>query len=182
MNGLRVLLSVLLAVQQVIFGVLPACARDSRGAEAGFQDEVQGSTEGGPIFDGPDRRQSMPKAGPPGTPIQSTQIGTSRSTPLYEDKKTGEPLDSKVTVRLKDAPLSTFLEIISAQSKINFILGTGVDRQRATAFLNKVKVRGALEILLQIRGFTYRRIGKSNTYVVTKRSAQAPNVVTKIYT
>src|SRR5262245_57158795 len=32
------------------------------------------------------------------------------------------PLDNRVTVRVKGAPLSTFLDTISAQSRINFII------------------------------------------------------------
>ena len=51
-----------------------------------------------------------------------------------------------------------------------------------TAFLQNVTVREALQVLLEIKGLTYQQIGKSNTYVVTQRSKQAENLITRIYT
>ncbi|OGR69530.1 MAG: hypothetical protein A2X40_00445 [Elusimicrobia bacterium GWC2_65_9] len=92
------------------------------------------------------------------------------------------PLDTRVTVRVKGAPLATFLDTISAQAKVNFIITEGLDQKRVTAFLQNVTVREALQVLLEIKGLTYQQIGKSNTYVVTQRSKRAENRITRIYT
>ncbi|MCX5790459.1 MAG: hypothetical protein NTX64_18450, partial [Elusimicrobia bacterium] len=39
----------------------------------------------------------------------------------------------------------------------------------------------ALQILLELKGLTYQQIGRSNTYVVSPRSQNAPNQITRIY-
>ncbi|MBI4051781.1 MAG: hypothetical protein HY400_04680 [Elusimicrobia bacterium] len=134
----------------------------------------QGSDQGGPLTG-----QAAEGVSPTGTDrrVESVQIGT----PLYE-KPEGSPLETRVTVRVKEAPLSTFLDTISAQAKVNFILTEGLEQKRITAFLRAVTVREALQILLQIKGLTYQRVGKSNTYIIMRRSAAAPNLITKIYT
>ena len=54
--------------------------------------------------------------------------------------------------------------------------------KKVTASLTKVTVREALDTLLRVHGLTYQRIGKSDSYVVTKRSSDAPDTITKIYT
>ena len=72
-----------------------------------------------------------------------------------------------MSVRVKGAPLATFLDTISAQAKVNFIITEGLEAERVTAFLQNVTVREALQVLLEIKGLTYQQIGKSNTYVVT---------------
>ena len=48
--------------------------------------------------------------------------------------------------------------------------------------VQNVTVREALQVLLEIKGLTYQQIGKSNTYVVTPRSKQVENLITRIYT
>lgn len=92
------------------------------------------------------------------------------------------PMETRITVRVKNAPLSTFLDTISAQANVNFIASQEVEGQQITAFLQNATVREALQVLLEIKGLTYRRIGRSNTYVVSRRSVEAPNVITRIYT
>lgn len=92
------------------------------------------------------------------------------------------PLDTRIVVRVKNAPLSTFLDTISAQAKVNFIITEGLESKRVTAFLQNVTVREALQILLEIKGLTYQRIGRSNTYVVSPRAKGVPNRITRIYT
>ncbi len=91
------------------------------------------------------------------------------------------PLESRVTVRVKGAPLTTFLDTISAQSKVSFMVSEGLGSKKVTAFLQNVTVREALQILLEIKGLTYLRIGKSNTYVISERSRKAERKITRIY-
>jgi len=92
------------------------------------------------------------------------------------------PLEARVSVRLKGAPLATFLDTISAQTKINFIVAEGLETKTVTAFLQNVTVRDALQNLLQIKGLSYQQIGTSNTYIVTPRSQHSENLITRIYT
>jgi type II secretory pathway component GspD/PulD (secretin) len=127
----------------------------------------------------------MPPAQMPGTPIDAVQVGgaPAKEVALYEEAEAISPLDRRIgPIRLKGAPLSTFLDIVSAQSKVNFIITEGLEAKTITVFLRKTTVRESLELLLRVKGLTYQRIGKSNTYVVTKRSAELPNLITKIYT
>ncbi len=112
--------------------------------------------------------------------VQSVQIGA-EAAPAPEVQTETSPLETRVTVRVKGVPLATFLDTISAQAKINFIITEGLEEKRVTAFLENVTVRDALQVLLEIKGLTYQRIGKTNTYVVAQRSRQAENLITRIY-
>ena len=91
------------------------------------------------------------------------------------------PLDTRVTVRVRGAPLATFLDTISAQARVNFIITEGLEQKRVTAFLQNVTVREALQVLLEIKGLTYQQVGKSSTYIVNARSHQAESLITRIY-
>jgi len=129
---------------------------------------------GGPVAE-PDEPAAAPRQ------VQGVQIGA--SAPARSSVSASlAPLDMRVTVRVKGAPLATFLDTISAQAKVNFIITEGLESKRVTAFLQNVTVREALQVLLEIKGLTYQQIGKSNTYVVTPRSKQVENLITRIYT
>ncbi|MDT8286825.1 MAG: secretin N-terminal domain-containing protein [Elusimicrobiales bacterium] len=181
MKAIRILTAAVLFLQTVLLPAAPALAQD---ADRQFMNELQGpSQEGGPILE-PGQQPSAQRAQMPGAPIQSAQIGqVQREAPMYEEAEAVSPLDRKIgPIRLKAAPLSTFLDVVSAQSKVNFIISEGLEKTTITVFLRKTTVREALELLLRVKGLTYQRIGKSNTYVVTKRAADQPNLITKIYT
>lgn len=90
-------------------------------------------------------------------------------------------LEARVTVRVKGASLADYLDSISAQSKVNFILGEGLEEKKVTAFLRDVTVREALEVLLELKGLTYLRIGKSDSYVIMKRSEEEKTLKTRVY-
>ena len=189
MKILRILLVCTLAVEQLLFPVAWVFAQDAS-ADKDFAQDLQGpgGEEGGPILDGGSDSpppSTMPQGQTPGSPIESVQIGSAppKDAPMYEDVESVSPLDRKIgPIRLKGAPLSTFLDVVSAQSKVNFIITEGLEAKTITVFLRKTTVREALELLLRVKGLTYQRIGKSNTYVVQKRSADMPNLITKIYT
>ena len=174
----------------------PALAQQRRRAEPEanptFQQELKGNESGGPLAEpgAVSARETAIESTAPALPaieepiqprsVQSIQIGAAapaRPAPAAAV----EPLDTRVTVRVKGAPLATFLDTISAQARVNFIITDGVEQQKVTAFLQNVTVREALQVLLEIKGLTYQRIGKSNTYVVNKRSREALNLVTRIY-
>ena len=101
---------------------------------------------------------------------------------IYQQTEDNTPLDRKVTIRVNNVPIGTFLNSISAQAKINFIMGEEFAGKKVSASLANVTVREALDTLLRVQGLTYQRIGKSDSYVITKRSEEAPDAVTKVYT
>lgn len=144
------------------------------------QDEFE-SDLGGPILEDIQKQNIQTQIqNVPGTPVKPD---ATIETPLYEEAEDISPLDRKIgPIRLKGAPLTSFLDIISAQSKVNFIVSDDVTGKQITVFLRRTTVREALEILLRVKGLTYQRIGKSNTYIIMKRTSTQPNLVTKIYT
>ena len=106
----------------------------------------------------------------------------SAATDLYKEVEASSPLDRKVSIRVANVPISAFLNSITTQAKINFIMSEEFANKRVTASLTRVTVREALDTLLRVHGLAYQRIGKSDSYVVTKRSNDAPDTITKIYT
>lgn len=101
---------------------------------------------------------------------------------LYKETEATSPLERKVSIRVANVPITAFLNSITTQAKINFIMSEEFTNKKVTASLTKVTVREALDTLLRVHGLTYQRIGKSDSYVVTKRSNDAPDTITKIYT
>lgn len=101
---------------------------------------------------------------------------------LYKETEVASPLQRKVSIRVSNVPISAFLNSITTQAQINFIMSEEFANKKVTASLTKVTVREALDTLLRVHGLTYQRIGKSDSYVVTKRSSDAPDTITKIYT
>ena len=113
---------------------------------------------------------------------EETTVKLSGETELYKDADEPSPLDRKVSIRVSNVPISVFLNSITTQAKINFIMSEEFANKKVTASLTRVTVREALDTLLRVHGLAYQRIGKSDSYVVTKRSNDAPDTITKIYT
>jgi len=192
MKKLRILLTVCLLAEQFAAPAALLFAQETQlpDSEKGFTADLQGpsSEEGGPILEQPSGQdnampQSIPQGRTPGTPLESVQVGGApKEASMYEETEAVSPLDRKIgPIHLSGAPLSSFLNIISVQSKVSFVIAEGLEAKTVTVFLGKTTVREALELLLSIRGLTYQRIGKSRTYVVRKRSAGTPNLITKIF-
>ncbi len=109
-------------------------------------------------------------------------VKLSGESELYKEAEVASPLERKVSIRVSNVPISAFLNSITTQAGINFIMSEEFANKKVTASLTKVSVREALDTLLRVHGLTYQRIGKSDSYVVTKRSNDAPDTITKIYT
>ncbi len=107
---------------------------------------------------------------------------TTAAEELYKEVEQESPLDRIVSIRVANVKISDFLNSITAQAKINFIMSEEFSNKKVTASLTRVTVREALDTLLRVHGLAYQRIGKSDSYVVTKRSNDAPDTITKIYT
>ncbi len=161
-----------------------------------FQQQLGAPAAGGgaPVGDAAPAAPSAPQAeagaadtlggggGDTGGSVQGIQIGASSGAKAAAASVGGSLLDARVTVRVKGAPLATFLDTISAQAKINFIITEGLESKRVTAFLQNVTVREALQVLLEIKGLSYTQVGHSNTYIVAPRSKEVENLLTRIYT
>ncbi|MBI3553835.1 MAG: hypothetical protein HY077_15175 [Elusimicrobia bacterium] len=80
-------------------------------------------------------------------------------------------LDSRVTIEVRQAPMATFLDTVSAQAKVNFILTEGFEKKRVTAFLHDVTIKEALDVLGQTNGVGYRQVGRSNTYIIAAKDS-----------
>jgi type II secretory pathway component GspD/PulD (secretin) len=80
----------------------------------------------------------------------------------------GKELDQLVTVRVKGASLDQFLDTLSAQSNMNFIVGEGLEDVKVTVFLRDVTVREALEIVMTIKGLSFKRLESGGTYMMSK--------------
>ena len=113
---------------------------------------------------------------------EDTTVKLTGETELYKETEQFSPLDRKVSIRVSNVPISAFLNSITTQAKINFIMSEEFANKKVTASLTRVTVREALDTLLRVHGLAYQRIGKSDSYVVTKRSNDAPDTITKIYT
>jgi type II secretory pathway component GspD/PulD (secretin) len=81
-----------------------------------------------------------------------------------------DALNQRISVTLRSAPLRSMLEDISAQAKINFILGEGLDSKQITAHLANVSVRQTLAVLAEMKGLSFRKVPDSETYMVEERS------------
>lgn len=113
---------------------------------------------------------------------EDTTVKLTGETDLYKEMEGPSPLERKVSIRVSNVPISAFLNSITTQAKINFIMSEEFANKKVTASLTRVTVREALDTLLRVHGLAYQRIGKSDSYVVTKRSNDAPDTITKIYT
>ncbi len=170
---------------QVGFPLSEVFAQSKKSNEQFLQELQAPIEESGPILKTQKKAKRIPTQRPPGQSLGSIRVGGNRvkEAPMYQEAESSSPLDKKIgPIRLKRAPLSTFLDVISAQSKVNFIISEGIEAKKITVFLRRTTVREALELLLRVKGLTYQRIGKSNTYVVAKRRSSAPVLITKIYT
>ncbi len=119
----------------------------------------------------------------PVLPGDPTVVSQQDNAGLYKEaEEESSPLDRKVSIRVSNVPISVFLNSITTQAKVNFIMSEEFANKKVTASLTRVTVREALDTLLRVHGLAYQRIGKSDSYVVTKRSSDAPDTITKIYT
>lgn len=93
-------------------------------------------------------------------------FGYSKEARARRKRLLGDPLDARVTVNVKNFPMAKFLDTLSAQAKVNFIIRDEVAKKRVTVHLKNVKVREVLEIIAKTKGLTWERIATSNTYVI----------------
>lgn len=79
-----------------------------------------------------------------------------------------DPLDERVTVRVRDVPLGVYLATIASQTDVNFVLSDDVAYRHVTASLGDVTVREALEIL-SWQGMGYYPLRQRGRYLIAKQ-------------
>ena len=105
------------------------------------------------------------RAGPAGTFRVSKDATPLEAFPPLTRKDIEDPLFNRlVTVDVKSAKLVTFLDMISAAAKVNFILTEEQDIT-ITIKLTRTTIADVL-LFLRTRGLTYSRIGENNTFVI----------------
>lgn len=90
---------------------------------------------------------------------------------LYGDEPAGDSpivtrqsnprLKSPVNLLAKDASLSEILKVLSERSGMNFVAGSGVQREKITIILNKTPLDEAINLLVRASGLSYEIIGNS---------------------
>ncbi|HOW90069.1 MAG TPA: hypothetical protein PL037_07285, partial [Elusimicrobiales bacterium] len=191
MLRIRILLTACLLAEQVLVPAAFVFAQDEQSEAAPAENVAQAAPdEGGPILERPQAQEppaeevalpkTMPQAPLPGRPIP--QGAAAEGVPMYKEVEAVSPMDRKIgPINLNNASISAFLHVITVQSGISFILSDGIEKSTLSVFLGKkISVRDALE-LLNTKGLTYQRVGKSQTYVVRRRTKETPNLITKVY-
>jgi len=79
-------------------------------------------------------------------------------------------LTQLISVRVKGVFLTDFLDIVSQQSKLNFVVVGDAQYIPISAYLEKLTVMDVLQFL-KTKGLAYARLGNSNTFVVRKLGA-----------
>ena len=100
-------------------------------------------------------------------------------------------LKAPINLQAKDASLSEILKVLSERSGMNFVAGSGVEREKITIILNKTPLDEAINLLVRASGLSYEIIGNSvliaepeklkdevgqSAYVVNLKYAKAPEV------
>jgi len=145
-------------------------------ALAQFQPEPGGPLEEGATQQSPAAPTQPVAPAPEAAPLPQPEEAVPAAKPAPRP-----PIETRISVRVSDAPLASFLNAISAQAKVSFIIGEGVEKVKITAFLQNVTVREALDVLLETKGLTYSRIGKTNTFVISQRATKGPPTTSRIY-
>lgn len=81
----------------------------------------------------------------------------------------GKELEGKLTVRVKEGTLGSFLSVLSKQTKLSFVLAEGVGEEKVTAFLKEMTVREILESVSAVYGLEFRRGRSARAYSVKRR-------------
>lgn len=141
-----------------------------------------GPRETKPSVTGPVPIEAKPETRPSAIePEEPTPVAQSQPPKKKKPEKIPPSL-AKISVQFADVSLATFLNALSRQTKVNFILSEGLEQKKITAFLDGVTLEEALQVLLGIKGLAYEKIpGKTDTYLITTRKEGAPRTITRIF-
>ena len=111
----------------------------------------------------------------------AVRVEPGRAYQVLLPAEAADPMQARVTIRVKDAPLAAFLDLVSSQAGLNFILAEGLEGVRVTAFLTDVIARDALELLRVTKGLTYHRVESQGATVIAPASRESSDLRTKVY-
>jgi type II secretory pathway component GspD/PulD (secretin) len=97
-------------------------------------------------------------------PLAFASAGGKQAT----EKPAKDPMEIKISVSLKDAPVAALLDAISAQARISFILAEGAVETQVNAQFRDATVREVLKTLSRNYGIGIERVGDSNVYLALK--------------
>ena len=98
-------------------------------------------------------------------PVLGAQAGD-KKTAAGSEISERNPLATKVSVRLKDAPLPALLDSISSQAKISFIIKESAVREKLNASFSETPASDVLKIMAEKYNFRIEQLGGSNTYLI----------------
>jgi len=100
--------------------------------------------------------------------------GARLSFPPFTRKDLEDPLLQRMTtnIRLKEAPLTVLLDIVSASARVNFFVTEEAAKAKITVELTKTTVADILQFLRRA-GYEYARVGATSTIVVRKAGPDA---------
>lgn len=100
--------------------------------------------------------------------------GMTRPAPLERPNVPDvSPLNMRLTIRVADAPLGRVLETITAQTKANFLLAEESETERVTIDAKDKRTGEILAEALRAKGLAFRRVGRTNSFVVASRARDA---------
>ena len=86
--------------------------------------------------------------------------------------KAGEADKGVNNIRLRNAPLTTLLSVLSRQSGLKFsISDPELAGERVTVFIRNAKPDAVMELLMKTKGLDFRRLGNSDTFAVVRDTA-----------
>ncbi|MBO4707315.1 MAG: hypothetical protein J5594_01990 [Elusimicrobiaceae bacterium] len=101
-----------------------------------------------------------------------TQVALAQNTKSADSRNNAvsvTPLNRKISVKVENVPLSTFLDVISSQTKVKFLLGGDFGAKKVTAYLTNKTIKEVLDIVLPIQGLSYETVDGTNTIVIVRR-------------
>jgi len=85
--------------------------------------------------------------------------------PLSRQDMEDPVFNRRISVKFKDVSLAVFLDNISEQAKVNFVVGGLAEYIRLSADMNKTTIIDVLQFL-KTKGLSYSRIGDTSTFIV----------------
>ncbi|MDQ7774310.1 MAG: tetratricopeptide repeat protein, partial [Elusimicrobiales bacterium] len=114
-----------------------------------------------------------PQSGAPGAYAVRRAAKPAPWLPLSQrELAADERLRTEMSIRLKDAPLPTLLDIVSEKAKLNFMVLQNAADTRISVSLTRATAADILQFL-RSRGFEYSRVADSNIFLVRKAGASA---------
>lgn len=93
-------------------------------------------------------------------------------------------VETKTSVDVQDAALSSVLKVFSDQSGLNFVASAGVKDEKITLYLVDVSIKEAIDVICKANGLMYERLGNNASSIFLLKESGKPKVemTTRVYT